>query len=139
VCQKSAPSALIFQHRISTHHHVNLAQEVIWRNSHKARLKLNHSKLLNLPRTERQQLHFTICSQIKLWMCSVVSDSATPWTIAHQFPLAMEFFRQEYWIGLPFQTPGGPPDPGIQPVSPASPALAGGFFTTFPPGKPNTN
>ena len=46
----------------------------------------------------------------------------------------MEFFRQEYWSGWPFSTPGDLPDPGIQHISPA---LAGGFFTTEPPGKPN--
>ena len=44
--------------------------------------------------------------------------------------------RQEYWSGLPFPSPGDLLDPGIEPVSPASPALAGGFFTTAPPGKP---
>ena len=64
--------------------------------------------------------------------CSVVSDSATPWTIAHQAPLSKEFSRQEYWSGLPFPPSGNLPDPQIEP---ASPALAGGFFTTEPPGK----
>ena len=44
--------------------------------------------------------------------------------------------RQEYWSGLPFPTPGDLPDPGIEPASLASPTLAGGFFTTLPPGKP---
>ena len=43
------------------------------------------------------------------------------------------FPRQEYWSGLPFPSPGGLPDPGIEP---RSPALAGGFFTGKPPGKP---
>ena len=47
-------------------------------------------------------------------------------------PLSMGFPRQEYWSGLPFPSPGDLPDPGIDPVSPA---LAGGFFTTEPPGK----
>ena len=61
---------------------------------------------------------------------------ATPWTIAHQVPLSIRFPRQEYWSGLPFPTPGDLPDPGIKLTSPASPALAGGFFTTEPPGKP---
>ena len=55
--------------------------------------------------------------------------------VEHQAPLSMEFFRQEYWSGLPFPTPGARPDPGIKPVSLVSPALAGGFFTTVPPGK----
>ena len=38
----------------------------------------------------------------------------TPWTVAHQAPLSMGFFRQEYWSGLPFPPPGGLPDPGIE-------------------------
>ena len=61
---------------------------------------------------------------------------ATPWTVACQAPPSMEFSRQEYWSGLPFLTPGDLPDPGIELVSPASPALAGRFFTIEPPGKP---
>ena len=70
-----------------------------------------------------------------LFSCSVVSDSfATPWAVARQGPVSMGFPRQEYWSGLPFLSPGGLPDPGIKPLSPA---LAGGFFTTEPPGKPN--
>ena len=47
----------------------------------------------------------------------------------------MEFSRQEYWSGLPFPIPGDLLDPGIEPVSPASPALVGRFYTTEPPGK----
>ena len=42
----------------------------------------------------------------------------------------MGFPRQEYWSGLPFDSPGDLPDPGIEPKSPAALALAGGFFTT---------
>ena len=49
---------------------------------------------------------------------------AMQWAVAHQDPLSMEFSRQEYWTGLPFPTPGDLPNPGIQPASPASPALA---------------
>ena len=48
----------------------------------------------------------------------------------------MEFSRPEYWSGVPFPIPGDLPDPGIKPMSPASPALAGRFFATEPPGKP---
>ena len=55
---------------------------------------------------------------------------ATPWAVTHQAPLSMEFFKQEYWSGLPFPTPVDGPNPGIKPVSLASPALAGEFFTT---------
>ena len=65
-----------------------------------------------------------------------MSDSfATPAlrTVAHQACLSMGFPRQEYWSGLPFPSPGDLPYPGIEPTSPA---LAGIFFTTLPPGKP---
>ena len=55
--------------------------------------------------------------------------------IARQAPLSMEFPRQEYRNGLPFPSPGDLPNPGIEPTSPASPALVGRFFTTEPPGK----
>ena len=48
----------------------------------------------------------------------------------------MEFPRQEYWSGLPFPPPWDLSDPRMEPVSPASPALAGRLFTTEPPGKP---
>ena len=66
---------------------------------------------------------------------SCVQPFATP-TVALQTPLSMEFSRQDYQSGLPFPTPGNLPDPGIELMSPASPALAGGFFTTEQPGKP---
>ena len=46
----------------------------------------------------------------------------TPRTVARQAPLSMGFSRQEYWSGLPFPFPGDLPDPGIEPVSPASQA-----------------
>ena len=47
------------------------------------------------------------------------------WTVAHQAPLSMGFSRQEYWSGLPCSPPGDLPDPGIEPASLMSPALAG--------------
>jgi len=49
----------------------------------------------------------------------------------------MEFYRQEYWNRLPFPTPGKLPNPGIECISIASLALADGFLTTEPAGKPN--
>ena len=52
------------------------------------------------------------------------------WTIVRQAPLSMRFPRPEYWSELPFPLPGDLPNLGIEPVSPTSPALAGGFFTT---------
>ena len=42
----------------------------------------------------------------------------------------MEFSKQEYWSGVTFPPPGNLPDPRTEPMSLASPALAGGFFTT---------
>ena len=71
-----------------------------------------------------------------LFSHSVMPDSfVTPWTVVHQAPLSMGFPRQEHRIGLPFPSPGDLPNLGIEP---ASPALAGTFFTTKPPGKPIT-
>ena len=49
------------------------------------------------------------------------------------------FSRQGYWSGLPFPLPGNISDPGIKPMSPTSPTLAGRFFTTKPPGNPQMN
>ena len=70
-------------------------------------------------------------------VCSVpVQLFATPWTVAHQAPLCMEFSRWEYWNGLPFPNPGHLPNPGIEPTSVASPALGGRFFTIELPGSP---
>ena len=67
---------------------------------------------------------------------SLVSDTVTLWTVARQAPLSMGFSRQEYWSGLPFSSSGDLPDPGVESTSLVSPALAGGFFITVPPGKP---
>ena len=69
-------------------------------------------------------------------MCSVAQLCLTLWDPTdHNLPgsSVMEFPRQKYWSGLPFPLPGDLPDPGIEPLSPA---LAGRFFTTEPPGKP---
>ena len=70
-------------------------------------------------------------------MCSALPNHfshvqlfATLWIVGHQAPLSMGFSRQEYWSGLPWPPPGNLPDPGIQPSSLMSPALAEGFFTT---------
>ena len=63
-----------------------------------------------------------------------MSDSfLTPCTVACQAPLSVGFLRQEYWSGLPLLSPGDLSDLGIESVFPA---LAWGFFTTEPPGKP---
>ena len=67
---------------------------------------------------------------------SAVRLIATPWTLVHQTPLSMGFSRQEYWSGLLFPPSGDLPNPEIKPGSPESPALASGFFTSEPSGKP---
>ena len=67
------------------------------------------------------------------WSRSVVSDSATPWTVVHQAPPSIGFSRQEYWSGLPFPSPGDLPYPGIEP---RSPALQADALTSEPLGKP---
>ena len=59
-----------------------------------------------------------------VWFC------ATLWIIVRQAPLSTVFSRQEYWSGLSCSPPGDLPDPGMEPKSHTSPALAGGFFTT---------
>ena len=54
----------------------------------------------------------------------------TLWTLDHQAPLSIGFSRQEYYSGLPFPSHRDLPVPGIEPTSPASPALTVRFFTT---------
>ena len=66
-------------------------------------------------------------------MGSVMFDSfATPWTIAHQAPLSMEFSKQEYYSGFPFPSPGELPNPWTEPVSLA---LQAGSLPSELPGK----
>ena len=60
----------------------------------------------------------------------------TPWTVAHQAPLSMGFPRQVYWSDT-ISFSRDLPDSGTEPTSSVFPALAGGFFTTAPPGKPS--
>ena len=67
---------------------------------------------------------------------SYVCDIATLWTAARQAPLSMGFSRHEYWSGLPCPPPGDLSDPGIEPVSLASPELQVDTFTAEPQGKP---
>ena len=64
---------------------------------------------------------------------SVMSNSVTPWNVAHQTPPSMGFYRQEYWSGLPFRCPGDLPGPGIEPWSSA---LQADTSPSEPPGLP---
>ena len=69
-------------------------------------------------------MHTCVLSHVQLW----VSNSVTPWTIAHQAPLSMGFPRQKYWSELSCLSLGDSPNPGIERASLESPS--GGFFTT---------
>ena len=73
-----------------------------------------------------------VCVQLlsHIWL------SVIPGTVDHQALLSIGFSRQKYWSRLPFPIPGDLTDPGIKLVSPASPILAGSFFTAEPPGNP---
>ena len=71
------------------------------------------------------QVMVCMCTQS---LCHVLLFE-TPWTVAHQTPLFMEFPRQEYWSRLPLSSPGDLPNPGNKPTSLA---LAGELFTTEP-------
>ena len=71
--------------------------------------------------------------------CLTLCDPVDCLSCSRQTPLSMEFSRQEYWSGLPFPTPGDLSHPGIEPMSVASPALAGRFFPSVPPRKPLHN
>ena len=80
--------------------------------------------------------------KIKTWSCCCLITKSCPTLCdpidgSPQIPLCIEFSRQEYWSGLPVPPAGDLPDPGIEPTCLASPALAGGFFTTAPSGKPS--
>ena len=94
----------------------------------------SQSILLPLPLSNQKSVLYTVeyCVQ----SLSRVQLFVMARTVAQQAPLSMEFSRQDYWSGLPFPLPGYLPNPGIEPMSLASLALAGRFFTTVPPGKP---
>ena len=69
---------------------------------------------------------------MKVKSLSCVRLFATLWTVAYQAPPSMGFSRQEYWSGLPFPSPGDPPNPGIEP---RSPRLQADTLPSEPPGK----
>ena len=74
-----------------------------------------------------------MCAQL-FQSCSTLCDT---WTLACQDPMSMKFPRQENWSVLPFPPPGDVLDPGIEPKSPASPALQVDSLMLEPLGKPN--
>ena len=78
-------------------------------------------------------MYVCVCACMCAKSISCVRLFVTPRTVAHQAPLSMEFFRQDYRSGLPLPPPGDLPDPRIEPKSLA---LALGIFTTESPWKP---
>ena len=74
-------------------------------------------------------MEYVLCRAVlsHLWLF------VTPWAVALQAPLSMEFSRQEYWSGLPFPPPGDLPNPGIKPGCPALQVVS---LQSEPPGKP---
>ena len=75
----------------------------------------------------------SVSSSVRVCVCSVMSDSATPWTVACQAPLSMGSPKKEHWSRLPFPPPGDLPNQGIKPMSPVASALAvSHFFWCFP-------
>ena len=78
-----------------------------------------------------QSCHFLL-EKVKVLVAQCVPLFAIPWTVAHHAPLSMEFFRQEYWSGQPFPSPGAFPKPSIEPESPP---LQADSLPCKPPGK----
>ena len=78
------------------------------------------------PKTSKWSTEFPVVIVVVLLSQSVWLFAAS-WTVARQAAPSMGFPRQEYWSGLPFPSPGDLPDPGIKPLSPAFPAVAGRF------------
>ena len=99
--------------------------------SGRSSLSRRYKQSSSQPRTCR--IRFSLCSISQL--CPTLCNPRVLGSSVRQVPLYMEFFRQGYWSGLPFPSPGTLSNPGIEPVSPVSSAMAGRFFTTQPPGK----
>ena len=79
--------------------------------------------------------NYGMVKERKVKSFSPVQLFMTPWTVAYQAPLSMEFSRQEYWSGLPFPSPDDLPDPGIEP---RYHTLQANALPSKPPGKQNT-
>ena len=83
--------------------------------------------------TSRPTVYFSFSHLLLCLVAKSCPTLVTPWAVTHQAFLTMKFSKQEFWNGLPFPSPGHLPSLGIEPMSAV---LAGGFFTTEPPGKP---
>ena len=86
-------------------------------------------------------MEYIVLKEIINRVCKVCTSAPSCLTLCNLMdcsspaPLSKVLSRQEYWNGLPFPSQGDLPEPGIEPVSPVSPALAGGFFTSESTGK----
>ena len=94
-------------------------------------INLNLSLFSNEAHNQRPGCATELIAVVQL--LSRVQLFATPWTVAHQAPLSIEFSMQEYWSGLPFPSPGDLCGSGIEPVSPA---LQADSLLSEPLGKP---
>ena len=74
---------------------------------------------MNATRHKMSMNSMIVLNESKIEVTQSRPTLATPWTVAYQASPSMGFSRQEYWSGLPFPSPGGLPDPGIEPGSPA--------------------
>ena len=88
-------------------------------------LSLSYNRIKHVSK-KSESIHQTL-SHVRLFV--------TPWTIAYQAPLFVQFSRQEYWSGLPFLSPKDLPNPGIEP---GSPALQADSLLSKAPEKPQT-
>ena len=105
-------------------------------------LSLAHLYLINCNALILLPYYFTLSMSSSgwCWLWCLVGHScklfATLWTVVHQAPLSTQFFRQEYWSGLPFHSPGHLPNSRVKPVFPRSPALQEDSLPTEPTRKP---
>ena len=112
------------------------AKNLAWHNQrpHLPNINLSNCKSLQWTTTFSHWLpkeHFSSTNHACVLSCfSHVQLFSTPWTVDRQDPLSIGFSRQEYCSGLTCPPPGDLPNPGIEPESPTSPTLAGGFFPT---------
>ena len=92
--------------------------------------RLSHREVQDWKGKHKVTLCVCVCVCVCVWSRFSGVWLLILWTVAHQDPLSRGFSRQEYWSGLPLPPPGNLSNPGIEPLSLMSPALAGKFFTT---------
>ena len=112
---------LAFDFLYCYHHYHNLPHDLLGSKPIRHLVGTIVNKYKNEGRGGRSNVKARVRPVIKvMWVCiSHVRLFVTPWTVAQQAPLSMEFSRQEYWSGLPFLSLGDLPEPGIEPRSPA--------------------